>query len=88
MNADGRLVIPRVGSALITLTNDGGESAPWILTGTGFSTGPGGTSQGTLGPGQSTVVRVFAPAKKVPPNTLGQLAMLGAVNPNVAFVIP
>jgi hypothetical protein len=87
-DAKGRLVIPRVGSATLTITNQGGLASQWLVTGSGFTTG-GGQSQGTLGPGQSQFISVFPPAGEIPKGEqTGIISVLGAMNPSVTFVIP
>jgi hypothetical protein len=87
-DSQGRLVIPRSGSATITVTNQGGLASQWLVTGSGFTTG-GGQSQGTLGPGQSQFISVFPPAGEIPRSEQhGIISVLGATNPSVPFVIP
>jgi hypothetical protein len=83
----GRLVIPRLGSATLVITNQGGLAQQWLVTGTGFTTA--GPTQGSLGPGQTVTVTVLPPPGELPSSELtGIISVLGAVNPSVAFVIP
>lgn len=84
----GRLVIPRKGTASFTITNSGGLSSQWLVTGTGFVTANGGTAQGTLLPGGSVIVTVMPPPVELPKGEVtGSITVLGAVNPNIPFVI-
>jgi hypothetical protein len=86
-DGSGRLVIPRSGSASLVITNEGGLAQQWLVTGTGFTTV--GPAQGSVGPGQTTVVTVVAPPGELPSGELtGTISVLGAVNPSIAFVIP
>ena len=86
-DGSGRLVIPRSGSASLVITNEGGLAQQWLVTGTGFTTV--GASQGSLGPGQTTVVTLVAPPGELQTGELtGTISVLGAVNPAIAFVIP
>ncbi len=87
-DANGRLVVPRVGSATMVLTNTGGLASQWLLTGTGFAT-TGGPTQGTIGPGQSVLIAITAPPGELSKAAIpGIISILGATNSNVAFVIP
>lgn len=86
-DAANRVVIPRVGTATLTIRNTGGSASQWLVTGTGFSVKS--ASQGTLQGGQSTTVLVGAPPGDLPRNELtGTISVLGAVNPSIGFVIP
>lgn len=85
----GRLMLPRSGYALLTLTNRGGQASQWLITGTGFRTAGSGSAQGTLAPGQTATVTVQAPSGELPDNEItGVIQVLGAVNSAVPFVIP
>ena len=86
-DGSGRLVIPRSGSATLVITNEGGLAQQWLVTGTGFTTV--GASQGSVGPGQTSVVTVVAPPGEIQTGEIyGIISVLGAVNPTIAFVIP
>ena len=83
----GRFILPRVGSANLVITNEGGLAQQWLVTGTGFTTA--GPSQGSLGAGQTVTVIVVAPPGELPTGEInGTISVLGAVNSNVPFVIP
>jgi hypothetical protein len=86
-DAQGRLVIPRGGSATFTLTNVGGLQTQWLLTGTGFS-GPGDTTvRGILDPGQTSPVTVI-PAAGLPPGEVdGTISVLGPNPLLIPFVV-
>lgn len=86
-DAQGRLVIPRVGSATFTITNVGGLQTQWLLAGTGFS-GPGGTTvRGILDPGQATPVTVVAAAGLPPGEVAGTISVLGPNPLDIPFVV-
>jgi hypothetical protein len=87
-DAAGRLVVPRGGSAVITIANSGGLASQWLVTGAGFTTG-GGPTQGTLEPGQSATVVIAPPPGGLPAREVpGTISVLGAINSTVPFVIP
>jgi len=84
----GRFVVPRVGTATLTVTNQGGLASQWLVTGSGFAIS-GGPSQGTLQPGQSAFISISVPPGEIPATELtGVISILGALNPSIAFVIP
>jgi hypothetical protein len=87
--ADGanRFVIPRTGTATLTIRNTGGSASQWLVTGSGFSLRS--ASQGTLQPGQSAAVIIGPPAGELPRNEItGTISVLGAANSAIVFVIP
>lgn len=87
-DAQGRLVIPRGGSATFTLTNVGGLQTQWLLGGTGFS-GPGGTTvRGILDPGQTSAVTVVPAAGLPPGEVVGTIGVLGPNPLEIPFVVP
>jgi hypothetical protein len=75
--AAGYLALPRQGSTAITLTNQGTLPGGWLLSGVGFVSGTGGTAQGTVQPGASTVVTLAAAPGQPVGSTLNIL-VLGA----------
>jgi hypothetical protein len=86
-DAQGRLVVPRVGTATLTVTNQGGLASQWIVTGSGFSV-VGGATQGTLAPGQSQFISIGIPGGEIPKTEItGIISVLGALNPSIQLVI-
>jgi hypothetical protein len=81
-DAAGRLVIPRHGQAVLQITNDGGLTSGWYVTGNGFIVN--GTNQGTVAPGQVVTVGVGSAGDV---GATGSIKVIGARNPVVPFVV-
>ena len=75
-DAQGRLVLPLGGSAVVTITNQGGGRGQWLLAGFGYVSA-NGVTRGELEPGASATALV-APSPGSPPGTTGTLTVLGA----------
>ena len=86
-DAQNRLVIPRTGTATLTIRNSGGLASQWLVTGSGFSVRT--ASQGTVQGGDTALVVVGPPAGELPrTERTGTISVLGAVNSAIPFVIP
>lgn len=75
-DASGRLVLPRGGTAAVTISNVGGKRQQWLLAGFGYVSA-NGVSGGTLEPGVS-VTALVAPLPGATAGTVGTLTVLGA----------